>query len=108
MFDLVAAQMLLLKCVGDEVWSEPTCRAAGVPEAWIEELCDNHESGFDSDTNTIYGEDGQVTNQYRGVSDLLLARKLAAFIGLDWESASALAFDRRSEVNAIQDLLDEF
>jgi hypothetical protein len=108
MLNSVAAQMLLLKCVGDEIWSESTCREAGVPETWIEELCETYESGFDSDTNTIYGEDGKLTNQYRGVSDLLLARKLAETIGLDWESVSALAFDRRGEVTAIQDLLDEF
>lgn len=108
MFDSVAAQMILLKCVGDEIWSEATCRESGVPDSWIEELCENYESGFDSETNMIYGEDGKLTNQYRGVSDLLLARKLADFIGLDWQSASALAFDRRGEVSAIQDLLDEF
>ena len=28
MLDSVAAQMLLLKCVGDEIWSESTCREA--------------------------------------------------------------------------------
>ena len=94
MFDSIAAQMLLLKCSGDEIWSEATCRDAGVPEAWIEELAENYESGFDSDTNTIYGEDGKLTNQYRGVSDLALAHKLADFIGLDWKNAVALAFDR--------------
>ena len=108
MLNSVAAQMLLLKCVGDEIWSEETCREAGVPESWIDELCDNYESGFDSDSNTIYDEDGKVTNQYRGVSDLLLARKLADFIGLDRDSVSAFSFDRRSEVTAIKDLLDEF
>ena len=108
MFDSVAAQMLLLKCVGDEIWSEATCREAGIPESWIAELCENYESGFDSDTNTIYGEDGKLTNQYRGVSDLILARKLADYIGLDWKSAAAMAFDRRAEVSAIKDSLDEF
>ena len=108
MFDSVAAQMLLLKCTGDEIWSEETCRQSGVPQRWIEELCENHESGFDSDSNTIYGEDEKLTNQYRGVSDLALAHKLADFIGLDWKSAVATTFDRRSEVSAIKDLLDEF
>ena len=107
MFDSITAQMLLLKCIGDEIWSEETCRKEGVPEAWIEELCENFESGYDSDSNTIYGEDGRMTNQYRGVSDLELARKLADFIGLD-RSASMIAFDRRSEVAAIKELLDEF
>lgn len=108
MFDSVAAQMLLLKCSGDEIWSEATCQSAGVPQAWIEELCENYESGFDSDANTIYGEDGKLTNQYRGVSDLLLARKLAEFIGLDWQRVSNTAFDRCGEVRAIKELLDEF
>lgn len=107
MFDSVAAQMLLLKCVGDEIWSEQTCREAGVPAAWIDELCDNFESGFDHDLNTIYGEDGRLTNQYRGVSDLKLAYKLADFIGLDWKSAIAMSVSRRGEVAAIKDLLDE-
>lgn len=108
MFDSVAAQMLLLKCIGDEIWSEATCRAAGIPEPWIDELCENYESGFDSDSNTIYGEDGKLTNQYRGVSDLALARKLADFIGLDWKHGAATAFDRRAEVDAIKESLDEF
>jgi hypothetical protein len=108
MFDSVAAQMLLLKCTGDEIWSEATCRDAGVPERWIEELCENYESGFDSDANTVYGEDGKLTNQYRGVSDLALAHKLADFIGLDWKNAVALTFNRRNEVAAIKELLDDF
>lgn len=107
MFDSVAAQMLLLKCVGDEIWSEETCVKEGVPRAWIDELCDNYESGFDSDSNTIYGEDGRLTNQYRGVSDLRLAYKLAEFIGLDWQSAVAVCASRRGEVAAIKELLDE-
>ncbi len=108
MFDTVAAQMMLLKCTGDEIWSEDMCRSAGVPEAWIEELAENYESGFDFDTNTIYAEDGKLTNQYRGVSDLALAHKLADFIGLDWKNAVTLTFNRRSEVQAIKELLDEW
>ncbi len=105
-FDLIAAQMLLLKCTGDEIWNEQTCRAAGVPEAWIEELIDNYESGFDSDRNTIY-EQEQAVNQYRGVLDLHLAYKLAEFIGIDWQRATATAVGRRAEVAAIKAELDE-
>ena len=107
MLDSISAQMLLLKCVGDEIWSEDTCRREGVPESWIESLSDNFESGFDRDSNTIYGEDGKLTNQYRGVSDLQLAYKLADLIGLDWRSATSLAMSRRAEVEAIKELLDE-
>ena len=69
--DSVSAQMMLLKCQGDEIWNVETCRSAGVPEDWIEELLDRFESGYDSDRNTIYHENKMV-NQYEGVSDLKL------------------------------------
>ena len=63
--DSVSAQMMLLKCQGDEIWNVETCRSAGVPEDWIEELLDRFESGYDSDRNTIYHENKMV-NQYEG------------------------------------------
>ena len=102
----IAAQMLLLKCVGDEIWSEATCREEGVPESWIQELADQHESGFDFDRNTIYVDD-KVVNQYRGVQDLLLARKLAACIGIDVGVATAAVAGRVAEVTALKEALDE-
>ena len=104
--DPIAAQILLLKCVGDEIWSEATCREHGVPEIWIQELADQHESGFDFDRNTIYVDD-RVVNQYRGVQDLLLARKLAVCIGIDVRSATAVVAGRVAEVNALKEALDE-
>lgn len=107
MFDTVTAQMLLLKCVGDEIWSEETCRKERIPPAWIEELAENYESGFDRDENTIYLETGELTNQYRGISDLVLARKIADFIGIPWQQATAGILDRRNQVAAIQEALDE-
>jgi hypothetical protein len=106
MFDPIAAQMLLLKCNGDEIWSAETCRREGVPEAWIEELCDSYESGFDTDRNTIYHE-GKLVNQFHGVLDLQLACRLAEFLGINWQSATATALGRRAEVAAIKDALDE-
>jgi hypothetical protein len=102
----VTAQMLLLKCDGDEIWSVETCRAEGVPEAWIEELSNAFESGFDSDRNTIY-ESGRMVNQYHGVLDLHLAYKLAEFLGIDWQAATAMALGRQAEVAAIKAALDE-
>ena len=104
--DSVTAQMLLLKCTGDEIWNEETCRAEGVPESWIEELIDNYESGFDSDRNKIYKQENLV-NQYRGVLDLHLAYKLAEFIGIDWQRATVSAIGRQAEVAAIKAELDE-
>jgi len=100
------AQHLLLKCTGDEIWSEETCRREGVPAIWIEELIDNYESGFDSNRNTIY-EQNQLVNQYRGVLDLHLAYKLAEFLGIDWQRVTATALGRRAEVMALQAELDE-
>ena len=105
-FDQIAAQMLLLKCTGDEIWNEETCRKEGVPELWIEELKDSFESGFDSDRNTIYYQD-KLVNQFEGVLDLHLAFKLAEFLGIDWERATSSALGRRAQVDAIKAELDE-
>lgn len=104
--DPISAQMVLLKCQGDEIWDVDTCRSAGIPESWIEELLDRFESGFDSDRNTIYHQDKMV-NQFEGVSDLQLAYKLAEYLGIDWERASATAISRRGIVAAIKAELDE-
>ena len=106
MLNSVTAQMLLLKCTGDEIWNEQTCREVGIPESWIDELLDNFESGFDTDRNTIY-EDSRLVNQYRGVLDLHLAYRLAEFLGIDWRRVTANAMGRRSEVAALQAELDE-
>ena len=104
--DPIAAQMLLLKCTGDEIWSEETCREAGVPENLISELIDQFESGFDVDRNTIY-VGNRVVNQYRGVPDLQLARKLASLIGINVDAATATAAGRIAEVTALKEALDE-
>lgn len=104
--DQTTAQFLLLKCTGDEIWDENSCRDNGIPEAWIEELAENFESGFNTDKNTIYVND-QIVNQYRGVLDLHLAYKLAEFLGIDWQRATASALGRRAEVEAIKAELDE-
>ena len=97
---------MLLKCTGDEIWNEQTCRELGVPELWIEELSDNFESGYDTDRNTLY-ENGEMINQYRGVLDLHLAYRLAEYLGIDWQRATAGALSRRAEVEAIKAELDE-
>lgn len=100
------AQLLLMQCTGDEIWSEQTCIEAGVPQSWIDELLDNYESGFDSNQNTIY-EKGKLVNQYRGVLDLHIAYRLAEYLGIDWQRVTSHAFSRRGEVAALQAELDE-
>ncbi len=104
--DPAHAQMLLLKCNGDEIWDVDTCRSLGVPESWIEELQDCFESGFDSDANTIYHQD-RLVNQYEGVHDLQLACKLADYLGIDHRRVTAAAFSRQAQVRALQAELDE-
>lgn len=106
MMDPVKAQMLLLKCHGDEIWPEDVCRAAGVPEAWLEELVEQYESGFDTDRNSIYFE-GKLVNQFRGVSDLMLACKLADYLGIDWTRTTTHCISRTQKVTALQEALDE-
>ena len=104
--DPISAQMLLLKCQGDEIWDEEACRAARVPQAWIEEMKDRFESGFDADRNSIY-VDGQLVNQYEGVSDLHLAYKLAEYLGIDWRRVTSHVVSRRAQVDAIKAEIDE-
>lgn len=98
--------MLLSECVGDEIWSVETCQGKGIPQAWIDELADTFESGFDSDRQTIY-EEGRVTNQYHGVRDLHLAYKLAEFLGVDAQRATEMSLGREAEVRALQEAVDE-
>ena len=104
--DKIKAQMLLMKCKGDEIWSIETCRNEAVPEIWITELRDTFESGYDSDRQTIY-VDEKMTNQYHGVSDLKLAYKLAEYLGVDWKTATQFAIGKRAEVKSLQGAFEE-
>jgi hypothetical protein len=100
------ALALLSECTGDEIWSIEHCRAAGVPDAWIDSLSDAFESGFRSDRETIYVENGK-TNQYHGVRDVDLALKLADLLGLDATRIAASTPHRRSIVVAIKNAIME-
>jgi len=103
--------MLLSECTGVDIWPVDLCRAKGIPETWIVELQDAFESGFDSDLNTIYVDDGvggeRPTNQFHGVQDLELAKKLGEFLGVDTARVTALVLGRKAEVRAIQEAVDE-
>jgi hypothetical protein len=106
MLNELKAKMLLDQCVGDEIWSVEVCREAGVPDAWIDELADAIESGFQSDRQTIYLE-GKLVNQYHGVEDLRLAYKLAEYLGVDVPSTIALVIGRLAEVRALKEAVEE-
>ena len=98
--------MLLSECTGRDLWPVQLCREKGVPEDWIEELADCYESGFKTDRETIYYNQRPV-NQFHGIHDLQLARKLGQFLGIDIQRVTAFAFSRVAEVRAIQEAVDE-
>ncbi len=100
------AMQLLAQCTGVDIWSLETCRAAGVPSEWIDELCDCFESGFQDQRDTIYFEE-RVVNQFEGVHDLRLARKLASMLGVNVEQVTAMCVTRESEVRALQEAVEE-
>lgn len=93
---------LLTECTGDEIWSVQHCRARHVPESWIQQLADAYESGFDSDSQTIYTDEG-VTNQYQGVRDVDLAIRLADAMGIRIDSGALARYGRARLVQAIKD-----
>lgn len=96
------ALAILTKCIGNEIWSPEHCREAGVPDAWIDQMSDAYESGFQSDRQTIYvGDD--ITNQYHGVRDLDLAVQIARSIGIDVDRLIATALTSIAAVQAIKD-----
>lgn len=98
--------MLLSECTGRDLWPVKLCREKGVPEDWIEELADCYESGFTTDRETIY-YDQRPINQFHGIHDLLLARRLGQFLGVNVQQVTASAFSRVAEVRAIQEAVDE-
>lgn len=100
------ALALLQECTGDDIWSLEHCRLREIPEDWIEELSDCFESSFNNDMLTIYVNE-RATNQYRGIRDVDLARKLGQVLGLPVARISATAFSRRSLVTALQDAAEE-
>jgi hypothetical protein len=106
MFDHAAAELLLTRCRGDEVWSPEHARQLGVPESWIVELQDCYESGFDHDRNTLY-TDGGLVNQYHGIADLELAYRAAEFLGIETTKIRRLPLSRRGQVAELQAALDE-
>lgn len=105
------ALAILLDCDGDMIWNVEHCRSRGVPESWIEALADAHESGFDSDAQTIYVDSspGTIapTNQYHGIHDLKLALAIGRQLGLDVERLAAASSSRRRIVEAIRQEIEE-
>ena len=104
--DRIKAAMLLLKCRGDEIWSLEVCKAEGLPANWIEELQDCFESGFDTDQNKIYYEN-KLVNQFQGLPDLLIAYRLADYLGINTQLIRNSTIGRTQQVRAMIAELDE-
>ncbi|GAB5403313.1 MAG: hypothetical protein Aurels2KO_15440 [Aureliella sp.] len=102
----IDALVLLSECTGDDIWSVEHCRLRRVPEAWIEEMVDGFESGFDTDLNTIYVGD-RLVNQYEGIHDIDLAVRIGEQLGVEVRSLVARASSRRELVRLIQDAIEE-
>lgn len=100
------ALTLLSECTGNDIWSIAHCRLRGIPDAWIEELEDCYESGFDRESQTIFLGD-KVVNQYHGIRDVDLAMKLGEFLNVDVISLNALSTSRAGLVKAIREAIEE-
>lgn len=106
MFDRAAAELLLSRCRGDEVWSPELARELGVPESWLDELQDCFESGFDHDRNTLYSDRGRI-NQYHGIRDLDVAYRAAEFLGISTAAIRSRPLSRTGQVSALRAEADE-
>ena len=80
--------------------------SACIPETWIDELADCFESGFQHDLQTIYVDD-RLTNQYQGIRDVDLARKLGQLLGVPVDRLAETIASRRGLVSAIQEAVEE-
>ena len=104
--DRYQAILILNECSGDDIWSLEYCSQKGIPEAWIQELLDCYESGFQRHSETIY-HDGKLVAQFEGIRDVDLACKLGVFLGAPVSQIVVSAFSRSSVVQAIQEAVEE-
>lgn len=100
------ALMLLSECTGDDIWSVEYCTQRLVPDAWIKQLQDAYESGFDSNDATIFYRE-KLVSQFEGVRDVDLACKLGQLLGLDVDRIVSSQYSRTSVVRAIREAVEE-
>jgi hypothetical protein len=100
------ALLLLSECTGDDIWSVEHCRNRNVPANWISELRDAYESGFASDSQTIYFQ-LQPVNQFEGVRDVDLACKIGRLLRIDVSQILSSHSTRREVVRAIREAIEE-
>lgn len=105
------ALALLDECTGDDLWSVEHCVQRRVPQAWIDELADAYETSYRISSQAIYVADAEqgrrIVNQFYGVRDVDLAKRIARELGVDISSIAALAGSRRRVVEMIKEALME-
>jgi hypothetical protein len=106
MLNRFKALQLLAECTGDDIWPPNYCNQQQIPTVWIDELRDCYESGFESDSLTIYRE-GRTLNQFDGIRDVDLACKLGEFLGIDVTPLCHQAWSRSHLVSQIQEAVEE-
>ncbi|HUP78406.1 MAG TPA: hypothetical protein VM260_07545 [Pirellula sp.] len=100
------ALKLLTECTGNDIWSIEYCRKRQVPEAWIIELQDAYESGFDSDDQTIY-YNNEFVNQFEGIRDVDLACKIGKLLKVNISEIFQQQNSRASIVREIREAIEE-
>ncbi|MCM2372984.1 hypothetical protein [Aporhodopirellula aestuarii] len=103
------ALALLDECTGDDLWSVEHCLQRRVPQSWIDELADAFETSYRVSSQTIYVTDPdtgrRIVNQYYGVRDVDLAKRIAVDLGLDVESIAASCMSRQAIVRMIKEAI---
>ena len=100
------AMMLLSECNGDDIWSIEYCRTRRVPDAWVKQLQDAYESGFETEDASIFYRE-KLVNQFAGVRDVDLACKLGEYLGLNVKQIVESQFSRTGVVRAIRETVEE-
>ena len=100
------ALKLLTECTGNDIWSIEHCRIRQVPEAWINELQDAYESGFDSDDQTIYYHN-EIVTQFEGIRDVDLACKIGILLKVNVPRIVQQQISRTSVVREIREAIEE-
>ncbi len=100
------ALMWLSECTGDDIWSIDYCRQRQIPPAWVNELCDAYESGFESDKQTIYFRN-EVVNQFEGIRDVDLACKIGQYLKVNVARIVERQVSRAAVVREIREAIEE-
>lgn len=103
------ALALLDECTGDDLWSVEHCLLRRVPQSWIDEMADAYETSYRISSQTIYVADEthgrRIVNQYYGVRDIDLAKRVAVELGIDVGSIELLTGSRSAVVRMIKEAI---